>query len=66
MITVDFSEAGVRLECEGVYTVPLLQPLLCQRLLEEVDSFRETGLPHQRPNSMNRCGVLMAELGLQE
>ena len=64
--SVDLKEAEVARECEGVYTVPLVLPDLCRRLAEEVDHFRQSRLlPHQRPNSMNRGGVLLAELGLQ-
>jgi hypothetical protein len=44
----------------------LVSPDLCKRLLEELDNFHQSGLSHQRPNSMNRNGVLLEELGLQE
>ncbi len=33
-----FREADVRKECEDVYSVPLVEPDLCRRLLAEVDN----------------------------
>eukprot|EP00091_Calanus_sinicus_P013531 TRINITY_DN30013_c0_g1_i1.p1 TRINITY_DN30013_c0_g1~~TRINITY_DN30013_c0_g1_i1.p1 ORF type:complete len:183 (+),score=16.53 TRINITY_DN30013_c0_g1_i1:399-947(+) len=33
-------------------------------ILEELEHFKESGMPHSRPNSMNKHGVILHELGL--
>ena len=37
---VKFKEADERKECEGVYTVPLVEPSLCRRLLQAMFRIR--------------------------
>jgi hypothetical protein len=49
---------------EDIVSFPLLGPALCDALVEELDRFKASGLKHSRPNSMNRQGVILEEVGL--
>lgn len=49
---------------EGVYALPVFSPRFCALLCEELDAFARSGLPCGQPNSMNRHGALLGELGL--
>eukprot|EP00929_Paragymnodinium_shiwhaense_P100727 TRINITY_DN63261_c0_g1_i1.p1 TRINITY_DN63261_c0_g1~~TRINITY_DN63261_c0_g1_i1.p1 ORF type:complete len:405 (+),score=64.52 TRINITY_DN63261_c0_g1_i1:132-1346(+) len=55
----------VRVEAPGVLSFGLLKPEICQRILEESKHFRACGLPVAAPNSMNRDGVSLNEIGLR-
>ena len=48
-----------------VYSFPLLNDEACDRLCNEIEHFGETGLPARRPNSMNRYGLILNEVGLR-
>lgn len=48
----------------GIYTFPAFNEDFCRRLLAEVSRFYATGLRSLRPNSMNRHGAVLEELGL--
>ena len=48
---------------EGVYTLPIFSPAFCTLLCEELDHLKASGLPCGQPNSMNRFGALLDELG---
>ena len=39
---------------EGIFTFPLFDERLCDMLVEELNHFKDSGLAHSRPNSMNR------------
>ena len=60
----------LRQEAPGVYSFPMLSPFLCDMLLDELDHFaviaEERGLAVQRPNSMNKYGVIVNEIGLEQ
>lgn len=49
---------------EGVYSMPVLTKDFCKTLIEELHNFKSSNLPCEQPNSMNKHGVLMFELGL--
>lgn len=65
--------AGVSVLAElspGVFAIDdFLTPSLCSMLLDELDSFAawadETGLAVARPNSMNRYGMVLNDIGFQ-
>lgn len=42
----------------------MLDTRQCSLLLEELQHFTHSGLPRSQPNSMNRHGLLLRELGL--
>ncbi|KAG8471326.1 hypothetical protein KFE25_009747 [Diacronema lutheri] len=46
-----------------VYELPVLSAHFCAALCAELRLFQASGLPQGRPNSMNRLGLLLAELG---
>ena len=48
----------------GVYSLPVFSPAFCSLLCEELAAFSASGLPRGRPNSMNRYGTLLDELGM--
>jgi len=47
----------------GIWTFPVLKESFCDQLEEELSHFLASGLPHTAPNTMNRFGIIMAELG---
>jgi len=52
-------------EAEGVYTFPLLSEACCAMLVAEVECYSGTGLPVARPNSMNKYGLVLNEIGME-
>jgi len=60
----------LREEAPGVYSFPMLSPRFCEMLLDELDHFaviaEERGLAVQRPNSMNKYGVIVNQMGLEQ
>eukprot|EP00933_Yihiella_yeosuensis_P042628 TRINITY_DN37270_c0_g1_i1.p1 TRINITY_DN37270_c0_g1~~TRINITY_DN37270_c0_g1_i1.p1 ORF type:complete len:604 (-),score=104.76 TRINITY_DN37270_c0_g1_i1:283-1965(-) len=46
------------------YENPCFTRDFCAKLKSEVQNFKGQSLPHQRPNSMNRNGVILNEIGL--
>ena len=49
---------------DGVYALPVFSARFCELLCAELDAFAKSGLPCGQPNSMNRHGALLDELGL--
>ena len=47
----------------GVYALPIFSQQFCELLCAELDAFSRAGLPCGQPNSMNRFGALLDELG---
>ena len=39
---------------DDIFTFPLFDENLCDILVEELNHFKDSGLAHSRPNSMNR------------
>ena len=53
-------------ECtEGVYAFPMLTDAACAMLVREVDDYNASGLPTSRPNSMNKYGLVLNEIGME-
>ena len=59
------AEELVAEESRQVYSFPLLSDAACERLANEVEAFLASGLPARRPNSMNRYGLILNEIGLR-
>ena len=55
------------LECigRGIYSMPFFTREFCRLLLDEVDGYVRSGLPRRAPNSMNRHGLILNEIGLE-
>jgi len=49
---------------DGLWTFPVLTDSFCDLLEGELQQFLASGLPRTAPNTMNRFGVILAELGL--
>ena len=49
----------------GLFTFDLFTPLFCQALVAEVDHYEATPFPKRRPNTMNRLGLIVNEIGLE-
>jgi hypothetical protein len=49
----------------GIYSFPLFTNEFCDLLVQEVDSFESTSLPCRRPNTMNRLGLVVNDIGLE-
>ena len=52
-------------EMNDVYSFPLLNNEACDRLCDEIEHFGKSGLPARRPNSMNRYGLILNEIGMR-
>jgi hypothetical protein len=50
-------------EGEDIFSFPVFTGAFCSRLLEELDAYEECPVQKSRPNTMNRYGILLAELG---
>mmetsp|Transcript_3748 Transcript_3748/g.14735 ORF Transcript_3748/g.14735 Transcript_3748/m.14735 type:complete len:620 (-) Transcript_3748:1895-3754(-) len=50
---------------EGVWVFDLFEVETARKLLAEIDCFYASGLPAQRPNSMNNYGVIVNDIGLE-
>lgn len=55
----------IRIDAPGIISFGLLKPDLCSRLLDEARHYVESGLPALAPNSMNRYGVILNDIGLR-
>jgi len=49
----------------GIYAFDLFTPEFCTLLINEIDAFEATTLPRRRPNTMNRLGLVVNEIGLE-
>jgi len=49
---------------EGVYSSPVLDSKFCDMILEELEHFKKASLPNSKPNSMNKHGVILHEVCL--
>lgn len=60
------ARAALREEAPGVYSFPLFAPDFCDLLLEEVEHAQLTAREElERPNGMNRYGIVLNQLGLE-
>uniref|UniRef100_A0A7S0P0A0 Fe2OG dioxygenase domain-containing protein n=1 Tax=Calcidiscus leptoporus TaxID=127549 RepID=A0A7S0P0A0_9EUKA len=51
---------------EEVFSFPLLSDDFCAALLSELDAYAASGLPTSRPNSMNKYGLILNEIGMEQ
>eukprot|EP01052_Picozoa_sp_SAG31_P023897 SAG31_NODE_1999_length_6695_cov_2.926774_2_plen_198_part_00 len=65
VVNVTALRARLTEESPGVFSFPLFTPAFCQMFLDELDNYKATGLPIRRPNSMNRYGLIVNEIGMQ-
>lgn len=49
-----------------VYSMPVLKSTFAKELLEELKHFKALNIPHEQPNSMNRHGILLDEIGFKD
>ena len=52
--------------CKQVWGFPVFTRQFCDEFLQELNHFQNTDLPKGRPNTMNRYGILLNELGFDE
>lgn len=50
----------------GVFSFPAMTRHFCRLMREELDHFERSGMPRVPPNTMNKNGVLLYELGMYE
>eukprot|EP00927_Polykrikos_kofoidii_P050644 TRINITY_DN44536_c0_g1_i1.p1 TRINITY_DN44536_c0_g1~~TRINITY_DN44536_c0_g1_i1.p1 ORF type:complete len:388 (+),score=53.14 TRINITY_DN44536_c0_g1_i1:92-1165(+) len=63
----DFVDRGIiRVVREDILCFPVFSEEFCALLDEELRNFERSGLPKTAPNSMNRFGVIMRELGFSK
>ncbi|MDP2438570.1 MAG: hypothetical protein Q8P67_22740 [archaeon] len=53
-------------DCPQVYSFPFFTRDFCQSFMQELATFRGSGLPAAKPNSMNNYGVVLDDIGLEE
>jgi hypothetical protein len=49
----------------GIYAFELFTPAFCDLLVKEIDFFEASGLPCRRPNTMNRLGLVVNDIGFE-
>ena len=47
----------------GLYNFPLFTEQFCQKFIEEIEHYEQSGLPVTRPNSMNNYGMILDDMG---
>jgi hypothetical protein len=50
---------------EGIFAFDFFTPQFCDMLIAELDSYEATSLPKRRPNTMNRYGLIVNEIGME-
>eukprot|EP00931_Biecheleriopsis_adriatica_P115629 TRINITY_DN91398_c0_g1_i1.p1 TRINITY_DN91398_c0_g1~~TRINITY_DN91398_c0_g1_i1.p1 ORF type:complete len:676 (-),score=68.99 TRINITY_DN91398_c0_g1_i1:45-2072(-) len=55
----------VREEASEIYSFPLFAPAFCSTLIAELENFSASSLGTDRPNGMNRYGVVVNDIGLE-
>jgi len=50
---------------KDVFSMPVFTPFFTEKLLSELKHFKCSKLPQQQPNSMNKHGILLDEIGFQ-
>ena len=48
----------------GIFAFDAFTPEFCRMLADEVDAFEATDLPRRRPNTMNKAGLIVNEIGM--
>ncbi|GFS98513.1 2-oxoglutarate and iron-dependent oxygenase domain-containing protein 2 [Nephila pilipes] len=68
--SLDFEEIvqllDVISEEKQLYGFSVFSQAFCKQLIKELDHYQESSLPKGRPNSMNKYGVLLDELGFHD
>jgi len=49
----------------GIYAFDLFTTQFCDLLIDEVDAFESSKLPCRRPNTMNKLGLVVNDMGLE-
>lgn len=55
----------MREEAPNVFSFPLFTADFCKMFVEEVEAFNSSNLPSTPPNSMNKYGVIVNEIGME-
>ncbi|EGG22148.1 putative prolyl 4-hydroxylase alpha subunit [Cavenderia fasciculata] len=58
--------AFTKLTDTRIYSIRIFNRQFCDKLREEVENFRKSGLPSTKPNSMNNYGLILDEIGFTE
>lgn len=51
-------------ESPGIFSFDFLSHSFCDMLIAEIDNFDTSSLPKRRPNTMNKYGLILAEIGM--
>ncbi|KAJ8312832.1 hypothetical protein KUTeg_010205 [Tegillarca granosa] len=62
----DVIQKVLSLSAERVYSFPVFTMEFCNKLIEELTNFENGECPKGRPNTMNKYGILLNELGFDE
>ena len=63
-LTVDWAKLATEIG-PGIYSFDLFTPAFCDLFIAEVDAFEATKLHCRRPNTMNRLGLVVTDIGLE-
>ncbi|XP_068750350.1 2-oxoglutarate and iron-dependent oxygenase domain-containing protein 2-like [Montipora capricornis] len=53
-------------DASNVYAFQVFTPAFCEDFIQEINNFESTDLPKGRPNTMNKYGIVLNELGFDE
>jgi len=56
---------GIKNDAPGVVSFDCFSHEFCDKLLAEVDYYNDSGFPSRAPNSMNRYGVILNDIGMK-
>ena len=61
-------EFNAKIEKVGpeVFSMPCWKPSFVSKFMAELKHFKDSGVPHEQPNSMNKHGINLDEIGFQE
>ena len=48
-----------------MYAVSVFKSEFLKKFLQELEHFKSSGIKHEQPNSMNRHGIILDEIGFQ-
>ncbi|RWS14885.1 2-oxoglutarate and iron-dependent oxygenase domain-containing protein 2-like isoform X1 [Dinothrombium tinctorium] len=51
---------------QRIYSFPVFTRKFCQDFIEEINHFENSAMPKERPNTMNKYGILLNEIGFDD
>ena len=61
-LSLSHSKKNVSQLGKDLFTFPVFTKEFCTQFISEMNYFKEQGIPHRQPNSMNRYGILLDDI----